>query len=433
MSSPLLYVLKWLDATDLDHELEVLQHAKWLVLDTMGCVMAGLKAQPIEAYIHNASSVDAGNFRLLPTQANGLSASHAAMVLAMAACWDEACEGHARAHGRPGVAALAALIPFSSKLTYGQFLKSFVVGYEVGARMGASLRINKGMHVDGNWPALGAAAAVAHALGLAPEKIEQAVELAACQMPMSLYLPIRSGSTARNTYLGHAAQLGQNAALAVASGITTPSHAIAEYAQVGLGKAALPLDESKEFQILEAYFKPYAAVRHVHYGAFAAHSLQQKFELENIERMVLSVYEEATVYCGNRAPLTPLQAQFSLSFGVASMMKWGRLDPWVYKEPQFSNEQVKNLEALIEVEVNPVWTQQLVRAAHLTVYLKDGTQQSKTILAVPGDLQIPFTKQVLVAKFVDYCQGSLSVEQANAWAIELLEANLNHQPFHFWN
>jgi 2-methylcitrate dehydratase PrpD len=433
VSSPLLSVLKWLDATDLDHELEVLQHAKWLVLDTMGCVMAGLKAQPIEAYIHNASAADAGNFRFLPTQVNGLSASNAAMVLAMAACWDEACEGHARAHGRPGVAALAALIPFSAKLTYGQFLKSFVVGYEVGARMGASLRINKGMHVDGNWPALGAAAAVAHALGLAPEKIEQAVELAACQMPMSLYLPIRSGSTARNTYLGHAAQLAQNAALAVASGITTPSHAVAEYAQVGLGKAALPLDESKEFQILEAYFKPYAAVRHVHYGAFAAHSLQQKIELENIERMVLSVYEEATVYCGNRAPLTPLQAQFSLSFGVAAMMKWGRLDPWVYKEPQFSNEQVKSLEALIEVEVNPVWTQQLVRAALLTVYLKDGTQQSKTILAVPGDLQIPFTKEALVAKFVDYCQGSLSVEQANAWAIELLEANLNHQPFHFWN
>ena len=432
MSSPLLSVLKWLDATDLDHELEVLQHAKWLVLDTMGCVMAGLKAQPIEAYIHNASSVDAGNFRLLPTQANGLSASHAAMVLAMAACWDEACEGHARAHGRPGVAALAALIPFSSKLTYGQFLKSFVVGYEVGARMGASLRINKGMHVDGNWPALGAAAAVAHAMGLAPEKIEQAVELAACQMPMSIYLPIRSGSTARNTYLGHAAQLGQNAALAVASGITTPSHAVAEYAQVGLGKPALPIDESHQFQILEAYFKPYAAVRHVHYGALAAHALHQSIELENIERMVLSVYEEATVYCGNRAPLTPLQAQFSLSFGVAAMMKWGRLDPWVYKEPQFSNEQVKSLEALLKVEVNPVWTQQLTRAAHLTVDLKDGTQLSKTILAVPGDLQIPFTKEALVAKFVDYCHGSLSIEQANAWATELLDVNLNHQPFQFW-
>jgi 2-methylcitrate dehydratase PrpD len=433
VSSPLLSVLRWLDAKDLACELQVLQHAKWLVLDTLGCVMAGLKAEPVAAYIHNSSLADSGNFKFLPTQAKGLSASNAAMVFAMAACWDEACEGHAKAHGRPGVAALAALIPLSSKLTYGQFLKSFVVGYEIGARLGASLRINKGMHVDGNWPALGAAAAVAHALGLPPHKIEQAVELAACQMPMSLYLPIRSGSTVRNTYLGHAAQLGQSAALSVASGITTPADAVAEYAQVGLGKLALPFDESTEFQILQAYFKPYAAVRHVHYGALAAHTLHQSIEIENIKRMVLSVYEEATIYCGNRAPQTPLQAQFSLSFGVAAMLKWGRLDPWVYKEPQFHNDQVKRLEAMLEVEVNPDWTQQMLRAAHLTVYLKNGTCQSKTILAVPGDVQVPFTKEALVAKFVDYCQGSMSIEQSNAWSSELLAPNTSHLPLKFWN
>ena len=432
MNTPLLSVLKWLDTTSLDKEPQVLQHAKWLVLDTMGCVMAGLKAEPVNAYIQNASLAEVGNFRFFPSQAQGLSASNAAMVLAMAACWDEACEGHAGAHGRPGVAALAALIPLSSKLTYDQFLKSFVVGYEIGARMGASLRINKGMHVDGNWPALGAAAAVAHALGLPPHQIAEAVELAACQMPMSLYLPIRSGKTARNTYLGHAAQLGQSAAMAVASGITTPLGAVAEYAKVGLSKEALLLDASAQFHILQAYFKPYAAVRHVHYGALAAHSLQNSVELENIERMVLNIYEEATIYCGNRAPQNPLEAQFSLSFGVAAMMKWGRLDPWVYREPQFHDAQLTSLEAKVAFEVNSSWTQQNIRAAQLSVYLKDGTKQTKEILAVPGDLQMPFTKDALVEKFVAYCHGSLSKELAKSWSIELLEGPASHQPFHFW-
>jgi 2-methylcitrate dehydratase PrpD len=132
--------------------------------------MTGIKAEPVANFIKNASSADTGNFRFLPTQVHGLSAANAAMALALAACWDEACEGHAGAHGRPGVAALAALIPLSSKLTYKEFLKSFVVGYEIGARMGASLRINKGMHVDGNWPVLGAAAAVAHAMGLTSQQ-----------------------------------------------------------------------------------------------------------------------------------------------------------------------------------------------------------------------------------------------------------------------
>jgi 2-methylcitrate dehydratase PrpD len=433
MSSQLLCVLKWIIDTDLDKESQVLNHAKWLVLDTMGCVMAGIKATPVSTFITSASLADAGNFKFLPTQELGLSASNAAMALALAACWDEACEGHAGAHGRPGVAVLAALIPLSSKLTYKQFLKSFLVGYEIGARMGASLRINKGMHVDGNWPALGAAAAVAHAMGLPIHQIAAAIELAACQMPMSLYLPIVSGSTARNTYLGHAAQLGQTAAMSITSGITAPTGAVQEYAHIGLGKEALPLNTAPPFQILQAYFKPYAAVRHVHYGALAAHELRHSLEVEKIQAIVLKVYEEATVYCGNRAPQTPLQAQFSLSFGVAAMLKWGRLDPWVYREPQFHDPQLKRLEAMVEVEVNPVWTTQLIRAAHLSVQLKDGTKHIKEISSVPGDQQMPFTKEALLTKFSDYCQGSLSHEQAQAWSHQLLDAPTRQSVFHFWN
>lgn len=433
MSSQLLCVLKWIIDTDLDKESQVLNHAKWLVLDTMGCVMAGIKATPVSTFITSASLADAGNFKFLPTQELGLSASNAAMALALAACWDEACEGHAGAHGRPGVAVLAALIPLSSKLTYKQFLKSFLVGYEIGARMGASLRINKGMHVDGNWPALGAAAAVAHAMGLPSHQIAAAIELAACQMPMSLYLPILSGSTARNTYLGHAAQLGQTAAMSVASGITAPTGAVQEYANVGLGKEALPFDTALRFHILQAYFKPYAAVRHVHYGALAAHALRHSLEVEKIQAIVLNVYEEATVYCGNRSPQTPLQAQFSLSFGVAAMLRWGRLDPWVYREPQFHDPQLKKLEALVEVEINPVWTSQLIRAAHLSVQSKDGTKHTKEIFSVPGELQMPFTKEALLTKFGDYCEGSLSHEQAQTWSDQLLDAPTHQSVFHFWN
>jgi 2-methylcitrate dehydratase PrpD len=134
----------------------------------------------------------------------------AAQVLAMAATWDEACEGHALAHGRPGVPLVAALLPLALKrgASLGEFVDAFVLGYEVGARCGAWLRIRPGMHVDANWPALGVAAGVARLLGLAPAGIVQAIDIAACQLATSLYLPVREGRTARNTYLGHSASLG---------------------------------------------------------------------------------------------------------------------------------------------------------------------------------------------------------------------------------
>ena len=433
MDAQLLGVLRGLHTLDLNAEPALQTRARWLVLDTLGCIMAGLRSEPVLRMAQGAAVADPGSFRFNPDAAVGLSAANAAMVLAMAACWDEACEGHAGAHGRPGVAVLAALLPMASRLTYGQFLHALVVGYEIGARMGASLRINKGMHVDGNWPALGAAAAVAHALGLNPDQIGQAVQVAACQLPMSLYLPVRSGATARNTYLGHAAQLGQNAALAVANGITAPAEAVAEYAQIGLGKPPGPFDASPGFELLQGYFKSYAAVRHVHYGALAAHALRSSLEVSKIDRLVLQVYEEATIYCGNRAPKTPLQAQFSLSFGLAAMLRWGRLDPWVYREPQFQDPLLRALEAKVQVQVDVPWTQQQQRGARVWIDCSDGTRHEHVITAVPGDAQMPFTEHALQDKFLSYCEGSLPAAQAADWAAQLLHAPLDARPFPFWN
>jgi 2-methylcitrate dehydratase PrpD len=433
MDAQLLGVLKGLHTLDLNAEPALQTRARWLVLDTLGCITAGLRAESVARMAQVAASADPGRFHCTRDAQSGLSAPNAAMVLAMAACWDEACEGHAGAHGRPGVAVMAALVPMSSRLTYGQFLHALVVGYEIGARMGASLRINKGMHVDGNWPALGAAAAVAHALGLGPEQMAQAVHVAACQLPMSLYLPVRSGATARNTYLGHAAQLGQSAALAVASGVTAPAGAVTEYAQIGLGKSPIPFAASLEFELLQGYFKPYAAVRHVHYGALAAHALRDVIDLDTVNTVVLQIYEEATIYCGNRAPQTPLQAQFSLSFGLAAMLRWGRLDPWVYREPQFQDPALRALEAKVQVQVDAPWTQQGLRGARLLIACQDGSRHEHEVTAVPGDAQMPFTEEALTDKFLSYCEGSLPAAQAVEWAAQLLHAPLDAYPFPFWN
>lgn len=393
-------VLSWLCSPDTELPLAVELQARWLLMDTLGCVMAGRQAPPVQKFEALLGKSDPGSFRLL--DGPGLSNAGAAWMLGMAACWDEACEGHAGAHGRPGVAALAALLPLSPGLSMGQFLSAFVVGYEVGARAGANLRIKPGMHVDGNWPALGAAAAVAHALGLGLDGIEQAVHIAACQLPLSLYLPIRSGDTARNTFLGHAAALGQSAAFAAASGISAPANSIGEYARVGLNREGAEFDRSHRFHILDAYFKPYAAVRHVHYGALAAFKLKPEVDLESITSISLRVYEEATVYCANRAPQTPLQAQFSLSFGVAAMLRWGRLDPSLYRDPQFQDPLMRKLEGLVEVGVDAELTHAAQRRATLTIASGDTTVQEH-VSAVDGDAGMPFTQAALIEKFVFYC------------------------------
>jgi len=395
--------------------------ARWLVLDTLGCAIAGGRAPTVRAWL-DGQHLRADPFATAGPAPGGPSPG-AAMAFAMAACWDEACEGHARAHGRPGVAALAAIWPWVHQLNWGRLLQALVLGYEVGARMGALLRIAPGMHVDANWPSLGSAAAAASALQLNAQQTLTAIHIAACQLPTSLYRPIQTGDTARNTYLGHAAMLGQMAAQAAAAGISAPANAIETHLQVAYQKPApAGWEGSDDFEILSAYFKPYAAVRHVHYGAHAALGLRAQFDLDMLEHMDLWVYQEALTYCGVRQPQTPLQAQFSLSFGVAAMLRWGHLNSTVYASPEFEDDGVHRLEKKVTIHVHEAWTQQQWRRAKLRITLVDGRVLENTCTAVMGDADMPWREQDLKDKFITNCQGSLSPARSQLLAEHILHA-----------
>ena len=62
MSTPLLSVLQWLQNTDLSDHPQVLQHSRHLVLDTLGCAIAGHRANEVQWFEQQASAVDAGKF-----------------------------------------------------------------------------------------------------------------------------------------------------------------------------------------------------------------------------------------------------------------------------------------------------------------------------------------------------------------------------------
>ena len=285
---------------DVDHK------ARLLLLDTVGCLLAGLDAPIIQSLARGHAGIGPGVFTYpgyLP-----LDLQAATEIGATAIVWDEACEGLARAHGRPGIAVIAATLPLAvvRDLTLAQFLTAIVAGYEIGGRMGAWLRIRPGMHVDAGWPALGVAASTAHLLGCDARVALSAIEIAACQVPFGLYAPVEAGANGRNTYIAHAALLGGLAARAAAAGCDAPVDGLAQYAAIALQAreadpqlvpAGVPL-------ILEGYLKPYPSVRHAHYGTAAALQLRDQLagRIDAIEAIELLTYDEAITYASNRAP-----------------------------------------------------------------------------------------------------------------------------------
>ncbi len=388
-----------------------------LLIDTIGCMLAGRVAPEVIALEEQFSSLEYGPFCF--PQGRRLSTMAATTVGAMAATWDEACEGLGVAHGRPGVPIVAALLPLAitRDTRLGPFMAAIAAGYETGARAGAWLRIRPGMHVDGNWPALGVAVAVAHQLGLDAEDAMNAVNLAACQLPTSLYLPVTSGSVARNTYLGHAAWLGTMAALSSQSGIRAPADALGCYADNYSAATPEPLIPSGRRLLLESYFKPYAAVRHVHYGIEAARAARQQLEVDvsELSRIRLRIYQEAITYCGNRDPRTAIQAQFSLSYGVAAALRYGTVDPSIYRKDKFNEPVLRRLEKLVTIEADTTMTAAGQRGATLT--LEAGYSEAEaTVTHIKGDPEDPLIPEEIAAKFLRYAAPSIAADKAYHFA-----------------
>jgi 2-methylcitrate dehydratase PrpD len=284
------------------------------------------------------------------------------------------------------------------------------------------LRNKPGMHVDAGWPSLAVAAGVARLLDCSADEGYAALQTVACQIPVGLYAPARAGSTARNTYLAHAVAAGMLGALAIAAGIDAPPDGLDECARIvfDLDPAAAQFAPVGEYLLLQNYLKPFAAVRHVHYGATAALALRDQcfMRLGDITKIELDIYPEALTYCGNRAPTTMIGAQFSLTYGLAAALRFGDLSPAVYRDGQFNEVGVRRLEALVQTRAEPVFGEGGQRVARLRIHLPNEVLE-RAVSSVKGDHADPFTPQDCATKFVRYA-GEMGTARADHFADALL-------------
>ncbi len=427
LDTALLEVLRWTWRHSAADEPALQERARALLLDTLGCAIAGVADPVVAALFQQAAATDPGALGFPGTETR-LSAAAFATCVAAASCWHEACEGLAAAHGRPGLHAIPAILgpALLRAAPLGAVLDAIVAGYEIGGRMGIVLRIRPGMHVDGTWGSFAAAAAVCRLAGDTPAQALNALNHAACHMPFSLYRPITFGSTARNAYVGHGATHGASSAWASRAGLGGPPGSIAEMASVALGITGadlLAFPPPGHWLLLDGYLKPFPAVRHVHYGATAAirwHS-ESGASADRISAITLRVYQEALTYCGNRAPETAIQAQFSLTYGIAAALLTGRLDPQSYTHASLADPALRRLEALITLEADPAMTQ---RGCTLEV-VADGVAWRGVVDTIPGDRSMPLSRAQVLEKFMSYAAPLLGAAHAASLASLVLDGSLD--------
>ena len=426
----LRHTLQWLWTTPPSADPQVEGRARLLLLDTIGCAIAGAAEPEVAALFRCAAEADPGAVRF-PGVAHAPSNAGFALAFAAAACWHEACEGLPAAHGRPGLHAIPAVLgaALARRLPLRALLDAIVAGYEIGGRLGMVCRIRPGMHVDGTWGSFGAAAAACHLAGASAETALAALNHVACHMPFSLYWPIAAGSTARNAYAGHGAVHGAASAVASMAGLGGPPGSIAEMARLALGAdpAALPdFPGPGRWLLLDGYLKPYPAVRHAHYGAAAAEAWHAARIATpgDIIAITLEIYAEAITYCGNRAPQAAIQAQFSLSYAVAHSLARGRLDPGAYTPANMADPLVRRIEAMIRIQPDAALTEANRRGCTLTVHTASGPWR-RVISEVAGDPARPMTRGEVADKFRAYAGPVVGTRHAAAIEQRLLDGPLD--------
>ena len=127
--------------------------------DCIGAIVGGMAEKEMQQLLQNLAIRKNGEASLLGDKYKTASQT-AAFLNGTAGTFLEMDEGHQFAKGHPAMHIFPALFSAEGKNISGTaFLRAFILGYDVAARIGFASQLNPAMHPHGTWGGLGAASA----------------------------------------------------------------------------------------------------------------------------------------------------------------------------------------------------------------------------------------------------------------------------------
>lgn len=366
------------------HELpaDVIAMGRRVVLDTIGCALHGattddarpLRRAAAELSAEGPCSVWGAGVMASPGVAALLNGSHAHLR----ELDDIGGGGHAGASQVP--AALAAVEVAGG--TGRDLLLGVIGGHEVSSRLadGASYDVMtlRGWHTTGVFGSLGAAAAAARAMRLDRELTANALGLAG-SFTGGTWAFMADGTDSKRIHPGKASETGLTAAILARAGVTGPRHVL-EAGWGGLyptyvpgeSDATAPARNLTGFRILNKGFKRFPVCWGIASAADAVLALRDKHGLGagDVARVSVTLSEMSRRMIGGHRVATVLDAQMSLPYALACLLRHGRLTLDEFTEAALAEPATRDVMERIELVVDP--------AAH-------GERQTVEIFTARGD------------------------------------------------
>jgi 2-methylcitrate dehydratase PrpD len=391
---------------------DVRELAHFVLLDTLGCALAGSNTEEV-ARIRDAmaaASGGAGDAALWGT-AERLPLPMAALANGAAVHAREMDDFGGCAHSGsvvvPAALGTAARVGASGR----ELLTAIVIGYDIAKRVmdggGGYLTFKEvGWHSTSACGGFGAAAAAGRLLGLDAKHLQWAIGYAGCNAG-GTWAFIPEGAMSKRVHPGFAAQTGVMSAYLAASGVTAPESifeaewggyyptyvpgkATPESATAGLGS---------DFRIRQVGFKPYAACRGIHSSLDVILALRKTRHIQASDVASVKVRGSRThvKQLGKQAVQTALDAQMSLPYSIATALETGGAMLDQYTAEALRRPSVLALARRVTVTHEPSVPDGA--EPYVDVELKNGERLTERVEIARGDCENPLSEAELVEKF----------------------------------
>ena len=416
---------------------EVRHYARRHLLDTVGVMISGAagdvatRAETMLAGVRRAGAIP------VPGRVRRADMLDAAYLGGTAAHGIELDDGYRQGSVHPGCTVVPAVLAVGYEMgaTGKAIIEAIVAGYETAIAIARACHPDlrqRGFHPTGACAVFGAAAAVAKLRGLAPERIGDALGIAASSAA-GLFAFVNGGADIKRLHAGHASREGLQAALLAEQGVQGPPGVIEcrdgfmqAFAFGRIDKARpIVLPPATAFGITDCYIKPYACCRHIQPAIEALIGLcrDENISAGEVTRIDVDTYRIAAEHAGTGwDDFASAQLSFPYLIGLALQLGGIRLDYFedeVRRDPVFADI-ARRLTVVATPEVDRLYPQLRPARVKLTTTRGTFTRQADEAL---GSRLVPLDDAGLRAKFDELAGPVLGPARAAAlrdalWDIE---------------
>jgi len=401
----------------------VREHAKRVLLDTLGVILAGA-GQPEVRRLAEALSANAGTGATVYTR--GWPAADprtGALLNGIAARSIELCEGHRFVSCQGGAQIVPAVLAVgeSVRATGRELILALTLGYDTAVRIGSGFKSRKLAHQNGQVAMLGAIAAGARLRGLDAAATSLAIRTGATLLLTPSYTNAVAGATTLNVAGGMSGFAGALAPELALAGFAAQPHGVEEALGqlVGDGFDPAPVLEEigTRWEITRNRFRLRACCNPIYpaLDALEAGLAELKPAADAIERIDVATHRFASVMRAPE-PVNTFAARYSLPHAAAAIIVLGHARHEAFDERALRDPAIAALRARVHVVEDTAMNAMTPRLtpARVTITLKDGRTATHMCDSQRGDFQRPYAESDLREKFRSLAQYALTAEGAAA-------------------